>query len=105
MVMNDLSLEWKKRSASSHTEYSAETVWSQAFETDEYLVYSWKGGWAYSRSKHPLLGKLDGCVKDLGWAKHICQEDYVTRQRLRRWQEYMINNEPPQMICDAAEDV
>lgn len=94
--MTDLVLEWHERVvATDVTEYYAQTVWSRAFNTDEYLVYSWKDGWAYSRPKHSLLGKLDGWVKDLGWAKRICQEDYATRQRLHRWHEYMINNEPP----------
>lgn len=76
--------------------FIAEFSWNGPFDHSGYHVYTWKGGWAFSAPKDPILGEFDGRVSDLETAKALCQENYRGRCRLRRWQQHMINNEPPE---------
>lgn len=94
-----MSLEWEPEE-SHHDDggnYVAHLPWrrSEFLSSPYYRVYPWKDGWAYNRSEHPDLDKLNGWAQTLEAAKEACDQDFVVVARLHRWQLHMINQEPP----------
>lgn len=62
---------------------------------DYYHVYQWKDGWAFNRTKHYILGELDGWTDRIEDAKSICEDDFAKQIRLRAWNDFMLSTDPP----------
>lgn len=71
--------------------YPHQSGWDKEY----YRVYQWKDYWAASRPKHPILGEFEVSAADRSSAMVLCADDFAKVERLRRWTEHMVNNEPP----------
>lgn len=60
-----------------------------------YVVFQWKEGFSFQRPDHPSLGEFAGHSETRDGAMRACASDFAKVARLRRWNEHMINNEPP----------
>lgn len=90
-----MELEWKAEELYGEVCYRASFPWNEPFVHDEYIIYKWINGWAYSRPDHSILGKFSGCVTRLDIAKLRCETDLLGQARLRGWHEYMLANDSP----------
>jgi hypothetical protein len=94
--INDvLAFKRNRYPTASDESWHARYPFSKPFHDEGYEVYQWKDGYAYSRPFYPQLGEFRGRADTAEEAMERCAEDFAMMARLRRWIEYMKNNEPP----------